>query len=109
MCPYRSSWLVAFPRCKPAHPHEPGLACAFPFFDPNEEGQEENVQGLVEDRLRKTEKQHDTTATFKRRVHAICKQYPGGAKLVPGLARRMTLCIQRRVAPSGERVRVFMF
>ena len=46
--------------------------------------------------------QQDTVATFKRRVHAICKEYPGGAKLVPGLVRRMALCIKRKGAPIGK-------
>ena len=73
--------------------------CVSIFFGPPEGGQEENVWGWAEDRLRKMEKQQDTVATFKRRVHAICKQYPGGAKLVPRLARRMTLCIQRKGPP----------
>ena len=80
-------------------------ACAFPFFvapPEGEWGQEENVWGWAGDRLRKPEKQQDTVATFKRRVHPICKQYPGGAKLVPGLARLMTLCIQRKDAPIGK-------
>ena len=63
---------------------------------------QENVWGWAEDRLRKTEKHEDSVATFKRRVHAICKQYPGGAKLVPGLVRRMALCIKRKGAPIGK-------
>ena len=70
--------------------------CVRIFWLPQGGKEEENVQGWAEDRLRKTEKQQDTVATFKRRVHPICKQYPGGAKLVPGLARLMTLCIQRK-------------
>ena len=83
------------PRARPAW--------AFPFFvwPAPDLNPQENVWGWAEDRLRKTEKQQDTVASFKRGVHAICKQYPGGAKLVPGLVRRMALCIKRKGAPIG--------
>ena len=63
---------------------------------------QENVWGWAEDRLRKTEKHEDSVATFKRRVHAICKRYLGGAKLAPGRVRRMALRIQRKGAPIGK-------
>ena len=101
VCPYLSSWLVAFPRCKPAQPHEPSqLVRSHLFLASPRDGEEENVRGWAEDRLRKMEKQQDTVATFNRRVHVICKQYPGGAQVV--LARRMNLCIQRKRAPIGK-------
>jgi hypothetical protein len=63
---------------------------------------QEHVWGWAEDRLRKTEKQTYAVSTFKMRVHAVCKQYTGGAKLVPGLAKRMAKCLQRKGAPIGE-------
>ena len=63
---------------------------------------QENVWGWTEKRLRKTEKRGDTFATFKRRLVDVAKRYPGGAKLVPSMTKRIAICLQRKGANIGK-------
>ena len=63
---------------------------------------QENVWVWAEDELRKTECKKDSVATFKRRIHSVCKRYPGGAKLVSGMTKRLAKCIRRKRAPIGK-------
>lgn len=56
---------------------------------------QENVWGWAEPQLRKAEASTDSFDKFKQRVVAVCHRYPGGDKLVPSLAHRMQLCVQR--------------
>ena len=108
--PHRTSYKLLLDGETPMHTPEAKAALKanrisllpdWPAHSPDLNPQE-NVWGWAEPQLRKTEKQTDSVATFKKRVFAICKQYPGGAKLVPGLAKRMAECIKRQGAPIGK-------
>lgn len=63
---------------------------------------QENVWAWAQSRLRKTEKRRDSLATFKWRIVDASKRYPGGAKLVPSMKRRVAICIQRKGANIGR-------
>ena len=59
---------------------------------------QENVWAWAEPQLRKAEAKADSFATFKHRVSIVCKKYPGGDKLVPSLAHRVQLCLNKAFA-----------
>ena len=63
---------------------------------------QENVWGWAQRMLRKTEKRRDSIATFKRRVVDVARRYPGSAKLVPSMARRIATCVKRKGANIGS-------
>ena len=56
---------------------------------------QENVWAWAEPKLRKAETMADSFEKFKQRVAVVCQKYPGGRKLVPSLAHRMELCLQK--------------
>ena len=75
----------------------PGWPSHSPDLNP-----QENVWAWAQGMLRKTEKRRDSLATFKRRIVDVSKKYPSGAKLVPSMQRRVTICIHRKGANIGK-------
>ena len=50
----------------------------------------------------RVEKKTDTVPVFKRRVADTCKKYPSAAKLVPALADRIRICVERKGGHTGK-------
>ena len=76
----------------------------FPSWPPHSPdlNPQENVWAWAEEEVRRAEKKMDSVSTFKRRILAACKQHPSGAKLVPGMTKRMAKCIKRKGASIGK-------
>ena len=62
---------------------------------------QETVWAWAQRKLRKTEKRHDSLATFKRRIVDAARRYPSSAKLVPSMAHRVAKCLKRKGANLG--------
>ena len=108
--PKRASYVILLDGEKIMHTDEAKAAMQevgirplpdWPSYSPDLNPQE-NVWAWAEPQLRKTEKKEDEVSTFKRRIIAVCKKYPGKDKLVPNLATRMRKCVKLRGENIGK-------
>ena len=63
---------------------------------------QENMWAWAMPKLLRIEKKTDTFPVFKRRVAALCQKYPSPEKLVPGLAKRIQICLRRKGGHVGK-------
>ena len=60
---------------------------------------QENVWPWMEKKLRKEEKRPDSIKASSAKAHKIGRTYPSGAKLIPGMRRRMQECLDKNGGP----------
>ena len=74
-----------------------------PHYPPNSPdlNPQENVWGWGETELRKLEKKRDTFATFEKKVLQAVSAYPGSAKLVLSMAKRIQICLDQALRGGG--------